>query len=697
MQRRILCAWLLTAWLSPAAFADDADPTLAPTVVEADRIPDERTMSNEEAQEELDRSPGGVDLRTEKQIRRTRAVDLKDGLDFVPGVIVQPRGFGEEPRLLIRGAALRNNFHTRGVNVLIDGFPFQNADGFSDVESFELLALRRIEVYKGPHALRYGGGALGGALNLVTNVGEDAPMIDARSELGSWGSSKNYLGGAYVAGPWDVFAAGSRTASEGWRDFSANHRERAYASLGRRLEEGGSLRLDLNYIHNKARLPGSLTLEQFHEDPRQADPEYVRQDAARDYDYARGALTWRQPLGENVVVEWGNQFNYQDLYHPLPFGIIDNETYNATSELRATALSALWGYDQRTTMGVQLAGMRQPQTIWNNDGGHRDGRQSGVIGKAANVALYGEHDFAVTDALHVIGGVRAQASWRAADDRDPVPTGNESMWFGAAMPSLGATYQVVPELQLFANVSRGYEPPLLLEQTSVGNPQPFEDLKAQKAWQFELGARGGVGDVAHYELSVYDWELWDEIRNVNLVPFPGAFFTLPGYTNIDRSRHFGVELGGDLRLLQGLAGAVGLPGEDALRLQAAYTFSYFRYVDDAEFGYNELPGAPPNYLRAGLRYEHASGFWIEPGVESSLEDYWADSANTQRAAKYTIYDLRVGFDHEATGASVFFGATNLTNRKYVSAVIVDVAGTDPAYIDSGTARSFYGGLSWSWK
>ena len=120
----------------------------------------------------LTRSVGFV---REEEIERTRATDLEDVLQDTPGVLVRSRGVGEEPRISIRGSGLRNNFHTRGVNVLLDGFPFQNADGMSDVESFEMLATKRIEVYKGANSLRMGGGALGGAINLVTRTADDSP------------------------------------------------------------------------------------------------------------------------------------------------------------------------------------------------------------------------------------------------------------------------------------------------------------------------------------------------------------------------------------------------------------------------------------------------------------------------------------------------------------------------------------------
>ena len=91
---------------------------------------------------------------------------------MVPGVLIRPRfGAADEAQFSIRGSSLRNNFHQRGINVLIDGFPYGNADGFSDFESLELQTTKYIEVFKGANALRFGGNTLGGAINLVTKTG----------------------------------------------------------------------------------------------------------------------------------------------------------------------------------------------------------------------------------------------------------------------------------------------------------------------------------------------------------------------------------------------------------------------------------------------------------------------------------------------------------------------------------------------
>ena len=128
-------AVLLTAG-AVGAQAPPAPPILEPVVVESSTLPPERTRTEEQAREEIDRTPGGVAIVPRKAIEESRGANLKDVLDFVPGVLIRPRfGAADESQFSIRGSSLRNNFHQRGINILIDGFPYGNADGFSDFES----------------------------------------------------------------------------------------------------------------------------------------------------------------------------------------------------------------------------------------------------------------------------------------------------------------------------------------------------------------------------------------------------------------------------------------------------------------------------------------------------------------------------------------------------------------------------------
>jgi iron complex outermembrane receptor protein len=45
--------------------------------------------------------------------------------------------------------------------------------------------------------------------------------------------------------------------------------------------------------------------------------------------------------------------------------------------------------------------------------------------------------------------------------------------------------------------------------------------------------------------------------------------------------------------------------------------------------------------------------------------------------------------------SFFFDARNLTDKQYVSSVVVDSA--NGRFFEPGDGRSFYGGVQWKWK
>ena len=62
-------------------------------------IPD-RLLTEEQARQEIERIPGGAEVVGSKEIEESRGANLKDVLDFVPGVLVRPRfGAADESQL----------------------------------------------------------------------------------------------------------------------------------------------------------------------------------------------------------------------------------------------------------------------------------------------------------------------------------------------------------------------------------------------------------------------------------------------------------------------------------------------------------------------------------------------------------------------------------------------------------------------
>lgn len=584
-------------FLSPVQ-AQEAPPMhLPPVVIEGPRIvPElipERLRNETEARDLLQHTPGGVSLVGVQEIRESRGANLKDVLDFVPGVLIRPRfGAADESQLSIRGSGLRNNFHLRGVHILLDGFAYGNADGFSDFESLELLSTKRIEVYKGGNALRFGANTLGGAINLVTKTGYDASTLELWSEVGSFSFFKNHIATGHVIGPFDLYVGFTDTELNGFRDHSAC----------------------------------------------------------------------------------------------------------------CCQTSPLLGHGNRLTVGVQFAGTWQSDRNFANVQGQRGALTKDQRNEAINVGAYLEEQFDLARALTLVLGGRVDYVWRSVSDRfftdgpdDLNPDDSDSVDFVSASPKLGFVWQVTPTVQFFGNASRSSEPPLLLELTAPGQLQgDLSQLKAQKAWQFEVGTRGSWKEWLSWDVAAYNIELWDEIRNVNVQPFPGAPFTIPRFENIERSRHTGVEVGSEVRLVKNLAPRLGL-GQmgDTLALRMAYTWSRFVFVDDATFDHNDLPGAPEHFVRGELRYRHQAGFWVAPNVEAVPTGYFVNSENTERTDPYTLVNFRLGYDYQPWKLSVFFEGRNLTDEVYASAVQVDSA--TGRFFEPGDGRAFYGGVSWQWR
>jgi iron complex outermembrane receptor protein len=242
--------------------------------------------------------------------------------------------------------------------------------------------------------------------------------------------------------------------------------------------------------------------------------------------------------------------------------------------------------------------------------------------------------------------------------------------------------------QLFANASRSSEPPLLLELNSLTVPG-FVDVDAQDAWQLEVGTRGRSGGV-EWSVAAYDVELRHEILNVNVQPFPGAPFTVPAYRNADRTRHYGVETGLGFTLPGPLLTRAG--GGDRLGVRVAYTFARYRFVRDAQYAGNQVPGAPGHVLQGELAYRHPSGLTLKPNVEWVPRKYFVDSGNTATNEGWTVFGARAELLVPRVRSTLFVEARNLTDARYSPAVQVDDA--SGRYFNPADGRSVYVGVRW---
>jgi len=643
-----------------------------------------------ERREQLARVPGGVAMVEAPQIRATRQANLKDVLQFVPGVYIQPRfGAADESQISIRGSGLRDNFHARGVNLLVNGMPYRNADGFTDFESLEMLTTESIEVYKGGNALRYGGSTLGGAINLDTKTGYSSSPVSLFGQGGSFGFYKTQLESGGSHGPADYYVSYGRTSLNGYRDWSSQRRDRVNLHAGYRLSDNTDLRTFYFFAHVNEELPGALDRATFESNPRAADPGNVTNRWGRDYNLHHVGLQLRSQLSPNQRLEISPYMQYRDIDHPI-FEVISQISHDYGAEIRYENTATLGALGNQLTVGFQPAHESLANKQYQNDRGSHGPLTKDQRDGATTLAVYAEDLLSLTPRFSAVLGLRTERATRETKDYF-LSNGDQSdsRTYTPVNPKIGFIYSLGSgTAQIFGNASRSYEPPLLLELNSLTVPG-YIDLDGQSAWQYELGGRGRrLG--FNWDVSLYDIELRNEILNINVEPFPGATFTVPTYRNAPKTRHTGAELGVGYQL----PGAVFVHGDvgDHLSLRTSYTIARYKYIDDPSYSGNDIPGAPGQVLDAEVKYTNPLGFSIAPSVEWIPQSYFLDSQNTVKNDGWTNISLRADWT-ASNGMTLFVAGQNLTNNRFSQSVQVDNAAGK--YFEPADSRSFYAGLRWT--
>ncbi len=103
---------------------------------------------------------------TKENLRLTNSLSLSDGLKNVSGIDIRSTGgFGQVSTLSLRGSSASQ------VLVLLDGRPLNYINtGIVNLSDFPTEQVERIEIVRGPLSSLYGANALGGVVNIISQI-----------------------------------------------------------------------------------------------------------------------------------------------------------------------------------------------------------------------------------------------------------------------------------------------------------------------------------------------------------------------------------------------------------------------------------------------------------------------------------------------------------------------------------------------
>ena len=662
---RALAGASLLALALPAHAREDEPQTI---VVTGERIA-------EDADAEIRKTPGGVDVVASEDFADKAAVSLRDALAFSPGVYTQPR-FGQEVRISVRGSGISRGFHMRGLLLMQDGIPINLADNNGDFQELDPQVFEAIEVYRGGNALRFGGSTLGGAINAVTPTGRSAPGIEGRVDGGSWNTVRGKLAAGMVTAAGDGYLAITGDASDGDRGHATRRSLRLNGNVGLKLAEGVETRFYGSANHIRQELPGALTRAQALATPALSLPGNYAQDQARDIDSMRLQNRTTVDLGRAKLAV-GAFFNDKQLDHPI-FQVIDLKSVDYGAFARLDLSGEIAGLPVEVALGstARFGSVRARQSV--NFAGRRGALTADARQQARTIDSYGELRVAFVPTLSLVaGGVYTHGEREVANRLAPARSGSAN--FDELAPKIGLLFEPKPGVQFYANANRSVELPGFseLNQTpfAVGGvvTPGFVDLDVQRAWTYEVGARGRAG-IAAWDVTLYRADIRGELLQFDQAPdIPAATF------NAGRTRHQGIEAGLDLTPAAWL------------RVRQVYQLNDFRFRDDVQFGDNRLPVVARHLYRGEVRLG-TEVLSVTPNVEWVPQGAWADYANTVKAPGYGL----IGLGAQAAiagGLSLFVDARNLTGKKAIGDISAVTRATDASVIYYPVERrAVFGGV-----
>lgn len=638
---------------------------------------------------------------------------LDELLSGVPGVLAQSRSGNQDIRLTIRGYGARgagersNSGTTRGIRVLMDGFPETEPDGRTSFDLIDLSGAGSIEVVRS-NASSLWGNASGGVVSIRSNSTFDTPYASLHSSFASYGFHKESFRVGTMIDAGRFFLSLNNTTSEGWRSHSSSAQTLLSTGVVSQLGDRTSLGVYLAATSNLFRIPGPLTQQQFNSLPRQSDSVYIRRDERRINRIGRLGVALSHDLNSSnsfsastfinsKALERSERNRYRDFTRYHVGGSFTYKNHSSFSE----------SFDNNFLIGIDEAYQDGAIRFYNVVNGNRGTSLRANKREGANTfGVFLQEEATLHGRLTALVGVRYDNVTYSYDDFID-PKLNDSKSFERVTPKFGISYRFSPTQSIYANVGGGVEVP-------AGNevdPVPTFGIDTVRALNpllepitsttIEVGTKQIIafGETERVALLTYDAALyWLEVRN-DIIPYDnGAFFLTAGKT-----RRMGIELGSTLSMHNGLSFSASLTGSaNEYQEYIVDSVHYGKPGASADISGKDAAGIPEFFYSISAQFTPSAlqGLFARVSVQG-VGAYFADDRNQYAVPSYNTLSAAIGIDRYRISGGQWYvsgslGVNNITDRNYVASAWINPllnTSNQPVYIEPGLPRNIVGSLS----
>ncbi|RHW20522.1 TonB-dependent receptor family protein [Pseudomonas jilinensis] len=654
------------------------------------------SQSDDQNQQPLTRSV----LSDAELSRQQLGANVSEPLQRLPGILALNRqNYAQDLQISSRGFGARAAFGVRGVRLVQDGIPLTMPDGQGQPALFDLDALQRLEVLRGPLTTLYGN-ASGGIIQGFSSEAPFHPTLNSRSAVGSDGLWRSRLRYGAQHGDLNINANIARLHTDGYRDHSQTRRDSANLRLGWDIDDVSSLTLLLNSLDQpNTRDPLGLSAEQLRQDRRQAVSQSQTFNTRKSVRHQQAGLNYQRRLGNDdqltLMAYGGERFVQQYLGFAgagefAGGGVVELDRRFGGVELGWQRSSQVFGRPVELAAGLTYDYQGEQRDGFVNDNGHKGQRKRDEFNRVDSQEAYLISTWQLAPRWQLTAGLRHSRIQFDSDD-DFFADGQDDsgkVRYQRSNPAAGLSWQWTPQLSLYGALGQGFETPTFQELAyrPSGSGLNFA-LKPSLSRNAELGMKWRHAD-GYLDLALFESRVRDEI-----VPGENQVGTdRSTFTNAGRSTRRGLELALEQQFEHGLRGYLAYTW-----LQAR--FDRYRRADGSDLSGRDLPGTARQSLYAELAWQPAAQGFSTAVELQALSQRYASDDNQAKAPGYAVLNWRAGYRQALGGwlLEPFLRIDNLTDRDYIGSLIINEPRT--RYYEPAPGRQWLAGvgLEYQWR
>jgi Fe(3+) dicitrate transport protein len=493
-------------------------------------------------QQALYRATGSANLIDQDTLNQYEYDDIHRVLQTTPGVYVREEdGYGLRPNIGLRGATSERSSK---IAIMEDGILIAPAAYSAPAAYFFPLVSRmqKVEIFKGPSAIRFGPNTVGGAINMVSSSIRDAGEGEIDIAAGQQGYRKLYGNYSQSLSGLDVLVEGTHLAADGFKtlangDHTGFEKNEILAKAAYDFTRNGMYQRFLVKVSYSDEVSDETYLglsdEDFAKSPYQ---RYAASNADKlDWEHLHMSLSHYIEVNNNTTIHtqaYRRDFN-RDWDRLNRFE--SNRTIASILDAPSTGLNSLFMAVLRGERDSLLNDDTLVQTLndrtyysqglqskllknmsfddidlaldlglrVHQDQVERKHRDRFYVMRSGELALANRPDIVTTlnqDKVTALAGyVNSSWTWKdltasaglriesiSADARNYIgDTGDSdvSSTNTIVMPGLGAFYEFTPNLGLLFGVNKGFVP---------NSPGQLSNIEPEQSWNYEFGVRANA-------------------------------------------------------------------------------------------------------------------------------------------------------------------------------------------------------------